>query len=81
MPGPPPREDMLSVLSAVNAHPDPFVTAEELLPYLDYSTNQGVRNRLNDALAEGYIHKKTVGSNAVAYWLSDAGREYLRENK
>jgi len=72
---------MLSVLMAINAHPDPFVTAEELLPYLDYSTNQGVRNRLNDALDGGYIHKKTVGSNAVAYWLSDAGRQYIREKQ
>jgi hypothetical protein len=68
------------VLTAVAQHPDPVIVAKDLLPYLSYHSDDGIRNRLNELSENGLLHKRSVGARAVVYWLSDDGREMIRRD-
>jgi hypothetical protein len=75
-----PLVDDIEVLRAVASHPDPVVTAEDLVPLLPYSGRRGINNRLVSVSERGLLRRKEVGAQAVVYWLSDAGQSMLAEN-
>jgi predicted transcriptional regulator len=62
------------ILRAVRVHPEPVITAKDIVEQIEL-TRQGVHNRLEDLVEEGYLKRKEVGSRAVVYWLSDKGKE------
>lgn len=62
------------ILLQIRAAPDPIVTAKEIAERIEM-TPQGVNNRMDDLVDDGYVKKKKVGSRAVVYWLTDAGKE------
>lgn len=43
-------------------------------------TRQGIYNRLEDLTNEGYLESMTVGASAKVFWLTEQGRQYVREN-
>ncbi|GAA4978455.1 hypothetical protein QTL95_09345 [Rhizobium sp. S152] len=55
--------------------PDPFLVTNEIADQLGFS-NTGARKRLYSLAEEGYIEFKKAG-NSPAWWLTDAGREFL----
>ena len=38
---------------------------------------KGVNKRLPGLVDCGYLHRKKVGANAVIYWLTEYGHEYI----
>jgi len=71
-----PRVSDEEILREIVLHPDPVVTARELSDHVDY-TADGVRRRLHDMEDAGLVEKRTVGANAVIWWLTDEGRAKL----
>lgn len=63
------------MLRQIRLHPEPFVTAGDLVPRTEYDSRQGVTNRLQDLVEKNYLNRRDVGSKAVVYWLTPAGRE------
>jgi len=59
------------IISLVREHPDRAVTAKELAEVVEM-TSQGLLKRLNDLEDRGPVTKKTVGANAVVWWVPDA---------
>jgi CTP-dependent riboflavin kinase len=70
------RVDDAGVLREMVLHPDPVITSKELSKRIDYSQD-GARRRLHDLLENGYVESRTVGSNAVVWWVTDAGKRQL----
>lgn len=80
--GGPGRKPVVSddeILRSIALHPDPVVTASEVADAVDM-TSQGINKRLTQLSESGLIVRKTVGSRAVIYWLSDAGRKQITES-
>ena len=64
------------ILRAVALSPDPIVTAPELAAELGVS-RQGLNPRLQQLVDSGALEKRSVGSRAAVYWLTDDGRQAL----
>jgi len=58
------------VLRAIQNHDDRAVTTKEMADQLGY-TAQGMLKRLNALNERGEIVKKSVGSRAVVWWITD----------
>lgn len=43
-------------------------------------TRQGIYSRLESLQEEGYLQSMNVGASAKVWWLTDTGKEYVREN-
>jgi Fic family protein len=67
------RVDDVEILRQMLLHPDPVFTSKELSKRIDYSQD-GARRRLHDLRESGYVESRTVGSNAVVFWVTEAGR-------
>jgi predicted ArsR family transcriptional regulator len=39
----------------------------------------GTNKRLDVLVDDGLVHEKTVGANAVVYWLTDEGKQTVQE--
>ena len=78
MPGPGRKREVTDeeILRAIRLHADPVVTAPEVADIVDMSS-QGVNKRLRQLADQELVIRKEVGSRAVIYWLSDAGRDRL----
>lgn len=76
--GPDPTITTLDVLRVFLSHDDPAFIAPEVAEELDVSL-EGVRNRLNRAVEDGYLAKKRSGSRTVLYWITQDGIEYYAE--
>lgn len=63
-------------IRAIALSPDPIVTAKEVGERLDYSTD-GARDRLERLEEKGLVNSRRVGSRAVVWWLTEAGRNRL----
>jgi len=37
----------------------------------------GMNKRLDDLVERGLVHQKKVGANAVVYWLTDDGEDFI----
>jgi len=61
------------ILRQMVLHPDPVITSKELSKRIDYSQD-GARRRLHDLRDDGYVKSRTVGSNAVVWWVTEAGK-------
>jgi CTP-dependent riboflavin kinase len=64
--------DILDTFAETN---DPVLSAPEVADVFDYS-NAGVYKRLRDLHDRGLLATKKVGQGR-AWWLTDAGREFL----
>lgn len=67
------------LLIEILQHPDFAVTTSDILPRTEYS-RKNLNNRLNDLAEDGYIYKKEVGASAAVYWLTDKGRQLVRDS-
>lgn len=74
--GRPPNATVEEVVTAVALHPEPVVTAKDLMDDLNM-TRRGTTKRLNQLVDDGYLYEKRVGSAAKVYWLTDKGRSLL----
>jgi Fic family protein len=55
---------------------DPFLTTAEVADLAGFSTNSGANKRLSELETEGFVESKKVG-RGLAWWITDAGRQYL----
>jgi len=76
MPGPSPKVSDRELLRIIKLHPDQVVTTSDVAEETDYTT-ENVNARLNDLSKRGLLRKKSVGSAAAVYWLTEAGNRYL----
>jgi len=70
------RVDDVEILREMVLHPDPVITSKELSGRINYSQD-GARRRLHDLQDAGYVTSRTVGSNAVVWWVTEDGRDQL----
>ena len=56
------------LLAAFGSTPGPVETAPDISNLLPL-TRDGVRKRLNKLVDDGQLEKRTVGANAVVYWI------------
>jgi DNA-binding MarR family transcriptional regulator len=70
-----PDNDFLRIFAL---SPDPVLSATEITEQLPVS-NQAVNKRLNRFERDGLVHSKKVGASAKIYWLTDEGKEKLRD--
>jgi CTP-dependent riboflavin kinase len=70
------RVDDVEILRQMILHPDPVITSKELSERVDYSQD-GARRRLHDLREKSYVTSRTVGSNAVVWWVTDKGRAQI----
>lgn len=77
-PGRKPEVSDAEILSAIHSHPDAVVTASDIADIVDL-TGAGVNNRLPNLVDAGLVIRKDVGARAAVYWLSDQGRDELRD--
>lgn len=75
--GRPARLEDEELIEAIQASPDPFVTATELADYIEYSRD-GARRRLVSLEEQDYVKSRKVGANARVWWLTTKGQEQLR---
>jgi predicted transcriptional regulator len=54
-------------------------TVSDLIEEIDLNRS-GMNKRLDDLVERDLVKEKTVGANAVVYWLSDSGEKYLHES-
>jgi len=78
MAGRPPKITDIQILCRVVEIEGP-ATATELIEELDINRS-GMNKRLDDLVSRGLLNEKTVGANAVVYWLTNRGEEYVNEN-
>jgi len=78
-PGRDERVSDIEILREVALSPDPIVTAKEMADRVDY-TRQGINNRLNGLIDDGFLERREVGSKAVVYWITDRGQEQVGES-
>lgn len=64
------------VLRQIKLCRGPIATNSELQEALDMSST-GVNQRLNDLVDRELVNKQRVGANAIVYWVSDDGEDYL----
>jgi len=69
----------LRILQAVLLSPDPIVTAPELADELEIS-RQGINPRLKQLAERGLLERRSVGSKAVVYWITESGRQHLHDH-
>jgi predicted transcriptional regulator len=43
-------------------------------------TRQGIYSRLEDLREDGYLESMTVGASAKVWWLTEDGRQYVRDH-
>lgn len=77
--GRPPTVSTEEVMRAIALHPEPVVSARDINDQLDL-VPQSTLARLNALCDEGYLDKKSVGSSAVVFWMTDKGRKRLNPN-
>lgn len=58
---------------------DPFLSTSEVAEELDFS-NEGARKRLYSLAENGFLNFKKVG-NSPAWWISEAGYEFLDDTE
>jgi DNA-binding MarR family transcriptional regulator len=51
-------------------------TVSDLIEDIDINRS-GMNKRLDDLVERELVREKTVGANAVVYWLSDDGQKHL----
>jgi len=78
-PGPDPSDEDIEFLKAVRMRPEPFATATDLAPDMQVGRRQ-TRNRLDQLVEQGFLNVETVGRTNV-YWLTDEGKEQLRQTR
>lgn len=78
--GPDPEADTRSLLQFFVESPDPGFTAQEVADEFD-KTRQWADNRLDDLVDEGLLDSKNPGGRSKWFWITPAGREYLRETR
>jgi DNA-binding MarR family transcriptional regulator len=71
-----PKHSDEELLMEIALAPDPFVTATELASRTDYSRD-GALKRLEELEGKGWVRSRTVGANAVVWWLTTPGRDRL----
>ena len=54
-------------------------TVSDLIEDIDMNRS-GMNKRLDDLVERDLVREKTVGANAVVYWLSDEGQRYLNQD-
>lgn len=79
MSGRPKKVEDVEILRQIKLTPGPVATSPEMTKELDMSST-GVNSRLRELVDDGLVKKQNVGANAVVYWLSDDGEEYLAKN-
>lgn len=60
--------------------PDPGFTAAEIATAFD-KTRQWADQRLKQLAEKGFVNSKNPGGNARFWWVTEAGREHLRETR
>ena len=70
----------LTILCEFLLSSDPVQTSSELVDPLDM-TRQGVHSRLQSLEELGYLDSKEAGSKARVWWITDAGRSYVDQNR
>ena len=75
MAGRPPSISDYEILREVVGVEGP-TTVSDLIAELDINRS-GMNKRVDYLVSRGLLNEKTVGANAVVYWLSDAGEEFL----
>lgn len=70
------KESDTAILREIAVASAPVVTAPELTESLAYSRD-GIRKRLMELESDGYVKSRTVGANAVVWWITDKGWEYM----
>jgi len=78
MPGPAPDVSAEDILRVFVASPEPAFIASEIADAVDM-TDQGIRNRLEQLHAEGYLATKQPGERTRLWWLTPAGHRYYSE--
>lgn len=68
------NEEILRIFLESGEH---IMTTREVADALEFSL-EGTRNRLYPLAERGLLDNKKVG-NSPAWWLTDAGREFLEE--
>jgi predicted ArsR family transcriptional regulator len=66
------------ILEAIKLSYGP-ATAGDIAEQVDLNRS-GVNKRLDDLVEHGHVNEKKVGANAVVYWLTDKGEQYLIKN-
>lgn len=79
MAGRPPTVTDKEILEFFIESPDPFLTTVEVGELAEMS-QQGAYNRLEDLENGGYVRSKSMG-NARGWWITQAGRELVRNTK
>jgi len=57
----------------------PVLNVSRLTEEIDM-TRQGIYNRLEALEDDGYLDSMTVGASAKVWWLTDAGKQYVRDH-
>jgi predicted transcriptional regulator len=60
--------------------PDPAFTAKEVSDEFE-KTRQWADNRLKSLASEGYLESKNPGGRSRFYWVTEEGKEHLRETR
>jgi DNA-binding MarR family transcriptional regulator len=76
--GRPPSLSNTDVLKIVALHHEPVVASKDIHEKMDM-TQRGANKRLQKLADEGFLGQKQVGSSAMVFWLTDAGRKELNE--
>lgn len=78
MTGRPPSVSAEEVVRVIALHPEPVVTAKDVNEELGL-TPTGALERMKRLVEQGYLARKDVGSSAVVFYLTDAGRRLLND--
>jgi len=68
------RENDLKYLEAMLLHADPVVSAPELADEVSV-TQQAAHKKLQNLEQRDLVRSKQVGSAAVVWWVTEAGRD------
>jgi len=79
-PGPNKAASNREVLLHFVQDPDPAFTARELAEEFD-KTRQWADKTLKELERESYVKSKNPGGGAKFYWVTEAGKEFLRDTR